>query len=164
MPPVTERGESSVHCFVYQQLGHYATQCPLCKGKGPAVNTITTEVQQVMSRQQTKNVDWAAQDEICKTTQAWVEKENAANTESMRQESANNVGPIEENIISPDPIWQALAGCEITVTMEKLLQLVPQFRRAIEDRITGRPGVSIFNKFCGNLRWTNNGGSPQSSH
>ena len=66
----------------------------------------------------------------------------------MRQVSANNVGPIEENIISPDPIWQALAGCEITMTMEKLLQLVPRFRQAVEDRITGRPGINVSANFA----------------
>ena len=31
-------------------------------------------------------MDWAAQDKLCKTAQAWVEKANAANTERMRQE------------------------------------------------------------------------------
>ena len=90
-----------------------------------------------------KYVDWAAQEEICKMAQAWVEKANAVNTKRMRQESANRLGPLEEDIRSPDPIRQALAGCEITLTMEKLLQLVPQFRQAIEERITGRPGISI---------------------
>ena len=71
----------------------------------------------------------------------------------MRQESANNVGPLEEDIISSDPIWQALVGCKITLTMEKLLQLVTRFRQAVEDRIVGRPGVGIFANFTD----TNNG-------
>ena len=66
----------------------------------------------------------------------------------MRQESANNDGPIEENIISPDPIWQALAGCEITMTMEKLLQLVPRFRQAVENRIIGKPGINVSINFA----------------
>ena len=44
-PPTVEKGESSVHCFVCQQPKHYATKCPVRKGKGPAVNTITAEIQ-----------------------------------------------------------------------------------------------------------------------
>ena len=84
MPLVAETGESIVHCFVCQQPGHYATQCPLHKGKGPAINTIMTEVQQFTTWQQTKNADWAAQEEVNKAAQAWVEKANAANTERMR--------------------------------------------------------------------------------
>ena len=83
-PPERETSESSVHCFVCQQPGHYATQCPLRKGKGPTVNTITVEVQQVTTRQQTKNADLVVQEEIRKAAQAWVEKANAANTECMR--------------------------------------------------------------------------------
>ena len=31
--------------------------------------------------------------------------------------------------------------------MEKLLQLVPRFRCAIEDRITGRPDISVATNF-----------------
>ena len=99
--------------------------CPHRKGKELVVNTITTEVQHVTTRQQAKNADWAVQDEIRKAAQAWVEKANVANKERMRQESANNSLPMEEDTLSPDPIWQALADCEITMTMEKLLRLVP---------------------------------------
>ena len=35
---------------------------------------------------------------------AWVEKAIAANAERMRQESANQLGPLEKEIRSPDPI------------------------------------------------------------
>ena len=34
-----------------------------------------------------------------------------------------------------DPILQALVDCPITLTMSKLLNLVPQFRHAIESRL-----------------------------
>ena len=50
---------------------------------------------------------------------------------------------MEDEGPAPDPIWQALAGCEITLTMEKLLQLGPRFRQTMEERVTGIPGVSI---------------------
>ena len=82
------------------------------------------EVQQVTTRQQTENAEWVVQDEIRKASQAWVEKANATHTERMRQESANNL-PREEDTTSPDSIGQALVDCEITMTVEKLLRLVP---------------------------------------
>ena len=34
-----------------------------------------------------------------------------------------------------DPIWEALADCPITLTMSKLLNLVPRFRQAMEARL-----------------------------
>ena len=70
-----------------------------------------------------------------------------ANAEHMRQESAQQLGPLEEDLGSPDPVWQALVGCEVTLTMEKLLQLVPRFRRTIEDRIARRPSISAYANF-----------------
>ena len=69
-PPVVERGESSVHCFACQQPGHYAAECPRRKGKEPTINTITAKIQQVTTRQQAKNTEWAEQDEIRKEAQA----------------------------------------------------------------------------------------------
>ena len=57
------------------------------------------------------------------------------------------LGPLEQDLGFPDPVWQALAGCEITLTMEKLLQLVPQFRCTIEDRIMGRPDIKVSTNF-----------------
>ena len=55
-----------------------------------------------------KNADWAAQEEIRKTAQAWVEKANAANVERMQHEFTNQLGPLEKDILrSPDSIWQA---------------------------------------------------------
>ena len=86
---------------------------------------ITAEVQQVTTWQQANNAVWVVQDEIRKAVQAWVDKENVANTEHMKQESANNNLPMEEDTLSPVPIWQAQADCEIIMTMEKLLRLVP---------------------------------------
>ena len=87
------------------------------------------------------------QDELHNTSQAWVEKENAANMKRIRQESAKQLGPLEKDLGSPDLVWQAMAGCEITLTMEKLLQLVPQFRQDVGDRIMGGLGIRISTNF-----------------
>ena len=49
---------SNILCFICQQPSHYMTQClRRNKGKGPAVNTITVEVQQVMTRSKVKTTD-----------------------------------------------------------------------------------------------------------
>ena len=95
------------------------------------------------------NTDWTAQDELRKTTQGWVEKANAANTERTRQESTQHSGPVEEDLGSPDPVWQALVGSVVILTMEKLLQLVPRVRRTIEDRITRRSSRGVSTNFTG---------------
>ena len=88
-------------------------------------------------------------DEVHKTTQAWVEEANATNTERMRQESTQYAWTVEEDLESPEPIWQALVGSEVILTMDKLLQLVPRFRRTIEDQITGRSSRAVFTNFTG---------------
>ena len=67
------------------------------------VNTITTDVQQVTTRNKAK--------EIHKVAQAWVEKANEANVERMRQESSHNATQVQDTVLTIDPIWQALALC-----------------------------------------------------
>ena len=42
-----------------------------------------------------------------------------------------------------------MAGSEVILTMDKLLQLVPRFRRTIEDRITGRVSRAVGTNFTG---------------
>ena len=130
-----ERGESYVHCFNCQERGHYVPQCPhKQKGKQPAVNIITTEVQQFTTRSKAKTAEWEEQDEIRKATQEWATKSNAANVERKRQD----VTPATTDVVTPsdiDPIWQGLAVCLITLTMSKLLNLVPWFRQAMESRL-----------------------------
>ena len=61
-------------------------------------------------------------------------KANAANVERMRQDVAPATN---DRVISVevDPIWETLADCPMTLTMSKLLNLVPQFRKAIESRL-----------------------------
>ena len=81
-----DKGESSVHCFNCQEPGHYAPQCPhKQKGKQPAVNIITTNVQQVTTRSKAKTTEWEEQDNIRKAAQEWVAKANIANVEQMQQ-------------------------------------------------------------------------------
>ena len=42
----------------------------------------------------------------------------------------DTVSPVEV-----DPIWEALVDCPITLTMRKLLNLVPRFQQAMEARL-----------------------------
>ena len=124
-----------MHCFNCQEPGHYAPQCPhKHKGKQPAVNIITADVQQVTTRSKAKTAEWEEQDGIRKAAQEWVTKANAANIERMRQESTSDTPEIK-NTVEADPIWEALADCPITLTMSKLLNLVPRFRQAMEARL-----------------------------
>ena len=120
-PTSTGRGESSVHCFNWQEPGHYAPQCPhKPKGKQLAVNIIALKVQQITTRSEAKTAEWEEQDEIRKAAQEWMAKANAANVERMRQDAAPATS---DTVISTevDPIWEALADCPITLTMSKLL-------------------------------------------
>ena len=61
-------------------------------------------------------------------------KANVANVKQMRQD----VAPATTDAVTlsdVDPIWEALADCPITLTMTKLLNLVPRFRQAMESRL-----------------------------
>ena len=85
-----------MHCFNFQEPGHYAPQCPYKqKGKLPTVNTITAEVQQVTTFSKAKTAEWEEQDEIHKATKEWVTKANEANVERMRQD--NTPAPVAED-------------------------------------------------------------------
>ena len=89
-----------------------------------------------------KNADWAAQEEIRKTAQAWVEKANAANVERMQHEFTNQLGPLEEDIRSLDPIWQALADYhKKTPTVSSM---VPLGRRGMYNGQTGHESLRQF--------------------
>ena len=134
-PISTERGPSSVHCFNWNDAGHYAPQCPYKeKGKQLALNIFTAEAKQITTRSKAKTAEWEEQDEIRKAAQEWMAKANAANVERMRQDAAPATS---DTVISTevDPIWEALADCPITLTMSKLLNLVTLFRQAMESRL-----------------------------
>ena len=80
-----------------------------------AINKITTEVQSVTTRCQTKAAEREEQDDIRKVGKAWVTKANEANVECMHLESTTE-SPTHEAVTHEDPIWQVLADCAITLT------------------------------------------------
>ena len=85
-----------MHCFNFQEPGHHAPQCPhKHKGKQPAVNIITADVQQVTTRSKAKTEKWEEQE--------WVTKANATNIERMRQESTSDTPEIGSTV-EADPI------------------------------------------------------------
>ena len=109
-----------MHCFKCQEPGHYAPQCPhKQKGKQPAINIITADVQQVTTCSKAKTTEWEEQDGIRKVAQEWVTKANATNIERMRRESTSEA-PEMRNVVEVDPIWEALVDCPITLTMSNL--------------------------------------------
>ena len=65
----------------------------------------------------------------------WVTKANATEwIERMHQDTT----PVITDVVIPtevDPIWEALADFPITLTMRKLLNLVPRFQQAMEARL-----------------------------
>ena len=71
-----------------------------------------------------KTAEWEEQDDIRKAAQECVAKANATNVERMRQESASGTTDAGKPA-EVDPIWEALAECSITLTISKLLNLVP---------------------------------------
>ena len=84
------------------------TQCPRRnKGKGLAVNTITTQVQQVTTRSQTKATEWEVQDDIRKVVEAWVDKANEANIDRMHQDTAIEAtsSHTEDATMGENPVW-----------------------------------------------------------
>ena len=54
---------------------------------------------------------------------------------------------MQETVLTSDPIWQALADCEIKLTMVKLLRLVPQFWQAVENQMQGIDKLEISANF-----------------
>ena len=152
MVPITpssiDRGESNVHFYNCQEPGHYAPQCPhKQKGKESAVNIITVDVQQVTTRSKAKTTEWEDQDGIRKSTQKWVAKANATSIERMRQDSMpGSTDAVSQ--VEVDPIWEAIVDWPITLTMSKLLYLVPRFRQAMEARLqtSHRTNPALFTK------------------
>ena len=63
-----------------------------------------------------------------------VAKANAASVEQMRQDSAPGTADAVSSV-EVDPIYEALTDYPITLTMSKLLNLVPRFRQEMEARL-----------------------------
>ena len=87
-----------------------------------------TDVQQVTTRSKAKMAEWEEQDGIRKEAQEWVTKANAT---QMRQESVSGT-PEAGSMVEADPTWEALADYPVTLTMRKILNLVPRFGQAME--------------------------------
>ena len=68
-----EKGDASgpkvPNCYTCGQDNHYTNQFPMKdKGKMPAVNMVTTEVQEVTTRSKAKQSEWYLQEEVRKAT------------------------------------------------------------------------------------------------
>ena len=65
----------------------------------------------------------------------------------MRQESitvaATPTAPVDDVTTEEDPIWQALADLQITISMNTLLNLVPQFCKMVEARICNEDPTTV---------------------
>ena len=109
------------------------------------MNTITTEVQQVTTHRKAKTTESAEQDKIHEAVRAWVEMTNEANVRCMHHELTTITAAAHEQDTTPaaNPICQTIVDCEITLTMDKLLNLVPRFCQAMETRMRGVDGVEI---------------------
>ena len=55
---------------------------------------------------------------------------------------------MDDTTTGEDPLWQALADYQIIVTMNKMLNLVPRFRQAMETRMRNIDRVMIPTKFA----------------
>ena len=76
-------------CYICRQSGHYANQCP-AKGKGPSVNMVMPEIQQVTTRSKSKQSEWEIQEAVRKATKEWVEEANQNNVTRMLQDNEIN--------------------------------------------------------------------------
>ena len=84
---------------------------------------ITPSVQQVTTRSKTKQGTWAEQDAVRLQTQHWVEEANARNAEEIPEKE------------EPAMDLAELTGCQITMTLEQLLRLVPRFRAGLTKEV-----------------------------
>ena len=62
------------------------------------------------------------------------------------QESVSVSTPKEGN--TSEPIWQVLINSDITLTMDKLLRLIPRFRQVVENQMQSTAGLEISASFA----------------
>ena len=132
-------------CYICRQLGHYANQCPV-KGKGPAVNMVIPEVQQVTTRSKSKQSEWEIQEEVRKAAKEWVDEANQSNVNRMLQD--NN---IDQNIVvqqslgnkEQEETWKLLADCQVSLPLTGLLKLVPRFTEKVAALIAYKGSEQI---------------------
>ena len=87
------------------------------------MNMITPVVQQVTTRNKAKQYTWAEQDAVRLQTQQWVEEANAR--------SAAEIPEKEE----PAMDLAELTDCQIMMTLEQLLRLVPRFLAGLTKEV-----------------------------
>ena len=137
-----------VTCFNCNQPVHSANQCSNdTRGKAPAINMITMDVQQVTTRSKTtQSSQWDTQDSICRQATEWVEAANNRNIDHMKTDTAtfpqnqseppqlvSANSPNTTNPTEPNEEWQALANSQISMPLHKLLHLFPRFKENIHS-------------------------------
>ena len=146
-----EQGEGSgtfvPTCYICRQTGHYANQCP-AKGKGPAVNMVIPEIQQVTTRSKSKQSEWEIQEAVRKAAKEWVEEANQNNVNRMLQDNEiNQATELPGVIVVPEQeeTWKLLADCQVSLPLTGLLKLVPRFTEKVATLIAqkGSEQVSV---------------------
>ena len=134
-----EKGESSnthrMYCYYCRKEGHYSNQCPSkATDKQPAVNMVTAEVQQVITRSKGKTAEWEAQEAIRKQATQLIKEANEQCAAEVRDQNR----PRDEETTQPgeNPTWQALQDCQIVLPLARLLQLVPRFTADLQAAVT----------------------------
>ena len=92
---------------------------------------------------QTKASEWEVQDEIWKVVKVWVDKANDVNADQMTVVVAPPA-PVDIGTMDEPPF---LVGCQITMSMHKLLNLVLRFRESVETRIVKEDPEAIVTHF-----------------
>ena len=82
------------------------------------------DIQQVTTRSKGKTTEWEAQEAIRKQATEWIEKPNKRNAAEVKQQKETPV-EVTDTIQPENPTWQALQECQITLSLRRLLQLVP---------------------------------------
>ena len=88
------------------------------------VNMFTSSIQQVTTQSKAKNDASVEKDADRKQTQEWVEEANAKEAAEIQGEKEGPAADLSD-----------LLGCQITMTLEKLLRLVRRFREGLKKSL-----------------------------